>query len=289
VDDISFDIEAGKTLALVGESGCGKTTAGQALIGLTPIKDGEIEFDGKCRPKRARDWKVLRREIAFIFQDPYASLDPLWRIRSIISEPMVVHRIASGAKLNRRVEEVIKTVGLDPALLDRRPFELSGGQRQRVAVARALASGPKLIIADEPTAALDVSIRAQILNLLKELQGRLGLSMLFISHDLATVRFIADDVAVMYAGAIVEIGPTSAVLSSPSHPYAAALIASEPSLRNFRTLPPVLEGEVPDPRALPSGCRFRTRCSKAQELCAREEPKLRNVGLNMVACHFPGN
>ncbi len=286
VDRISLQIGSGEILGLVGESGCGKTTAGMALVGLVPITGGDIVFDGKLWPKTAKQWKELRRQVAFVFQDPYASLDPYWRVGATISEPLQIHGIARGSALKHHAERLADLVGIEASLLSRRPHELSGGQRQRVAVARALATEPKLIIADEPTAALDVSIRAQVLNLLKELQGRLGLSILFISHDLSTVGYLADRVAVMYAGALVETGPAYHVLENPVHPYSTALIRALPDVGNFGVLPPVLEGEVPDLRSLPSGCRFRTRCALAQKLCAEKEPKLENHGKSMVACHF---
>jgi oligopeptide/dipeptide ABC transporter ATP-binding protein len=287
VDGVSFQINRGEILALVGESGCGKSTVGLTLVGLVPPRSGEIAFAGSALPTTGRGWKRLRRRVSFIFQDPYASLDPMWRIASIIAEPLRIHRGPPADRPEPRVRELAALVGLEEALLPRRPGELSGGQRQRVAIARALATEPELIVADEPTAALDVSVRAQVLNLIKELQVRLGLALLFISHDLATVRYLADRVAVMYAATLVETGPTGEVLREPLHPYTAALVRSLPEVGAFGVLPPVLEGEVPDPRALPGGCRFHTRCPRARSICQVEEPKLQSVGNREFACHFP--
>jgi oligopeptide/dipeptide ABC transporter ATP-binding protein len=285
-DRVSFEIAQGEVLALVGESGCGKTTVAMALVGLVPASSGEAVFDGLPLPRKEKDWRAWRRCIGVVFQDPFASLDPLWSVQALITEPLAVQGGAGRDDLRARARELADLVGLDIELLSRRPHELSGGQRQRVAIARALSAGPKLLIADEPTSALDVSIRAQVLNLLRDLQQRLHLAVLFVSHDLATVRYLADRVAVMYAGRLVEMGPAEQVVGQPLHPYSQALVRSMPEVGEFGSLPPVLEGEVPDPSRLPSGCAFRTRCRYARDLCAESDPEPQEYGTVRVRCHF---
>lgn len=276
VDGVSFMIEPGETLGLVGESGCGKSTIGRALVGLLPPRAGEILWEGReiatFSPAEKRAF-YCRRQI--VFQDPSSSLNPLWRVRDLVAEPLRVHRLVTGQReLEKRVTSLLQQVGLDPRFADRYPSELSGGQRQRVAIARALATEPDLLILDEPTAALDVSVRAQILNLLAELQTVRHLAVLLITHDFSVVQTLAHRVAVMYLGKIVEIAPCKQLLESPRHPYTRFLIASVLPPHPNSTLPEIPPGEVPDPFHLPSGCRFRTRCPLAFERCTQEEPLL---------------
>ena len=278
VDGVSFTIAAGETLALVGESGCGKSTTGYALSGLTAPSAGEIRFPGIG--ERAR-------EIQLVFQDPFGSLNPKMSVGDSIGEPLLVHREARGAALVARVGELLRLVGLPAASADRYPHEFSGGQRQRIAIARALALTPKLIVCDEPVSALDVSVRSQILNLLMDLQARLGLSYLFISHDLSVVRHIADRVAVMYLGKIVELASTDALFASPVHPYSDVLLSAIPiadPVRQRARPAFTLQGDLPSPVDPPPGCRFASRCPIATELCRRDEPVLTGA-TRQVACH----
>jgi peptide/nickel transport system ATP-binding protein len=293
VDGVDFSVTVGKTVGLVGESGCGKTTTGHCIMGGIPATAGEIIFH---HPEAgalnlvnadARTIATARRAMQMVFQDPNASLNPRMTIFDIVAEPLVVNKVASGAVLKERVAELLRLVGLRTEYMQRFPHAFSGGQRQRVVIARALALNPRLIIADEPVSALDVSIQAQILNLLQDLQGSLGLAYLFISHDLSVVEHISDRVAVMYVGKLVEFAPTAELFHRPKHPYTQALLMSVPRPSPKARPRAVLRGEVPSPANPPSGCYFHPRCPFAQEVCGREEPQLREVGPgHAVRCHF---
>lgn len=275
VDGVSFDLNRGETLGLVGESGCGKSTVGRALASLLQPKSGQILWEGKeSRSLSRSESDALYRRRQIVFQDPYASLNPLWRVRDLVAEPLRVHRLLSGDALTQRVSELLELVGMDERFAARYPSELSGGQRQRVAIARALSTEPDILILDEPTAALDISVRAQILNLLLELREKRGLSILLVTHDFSVVQSLANRIAVMYLGKIVETAETSTLLETPRHPYTQMLIRSVLPPRPTGELPDLPAGEVPDLFDLPSGCRFRTRCPKAVEACAASEPDL---------------
>jgi peptide/nickel transport system ATP-binding protein/oligopeptide transport system ATP-binding protein len=293
VDGVSFDVRRGETFGIVGESGCGKSTTARLLMRLLQPTSGSVRFDGReIAGLKASEIKPLRREMQMIFQDPYSSLNPRRTVGSIISEPFVIHDIHEGkAERKRAVQELMDTVGLNPEHYNRYPHEFSGGQRQRIGVARALALKPKLIVADEPVSALDVSIQAQILNLLRDLQRDLGLTLIFIAHDLSVVRHMCDRVAVMYLGKIVELAESDQLYGHPRMPYTGALMSAvpvaDPALAATKKRQ-ILAGDVPSPTNPPPACRFHTRCWKAQELCRTEEPQLEpKEGGNIAACHFP--
>ena len=288
VDGVSFAIKKGETLGLVGESGCGKTTVGRSILHLYQPTSGEVIYDGKVI-KTKRDVNEMRKKVQMVFQDPYSSLDPRMTVADIIGEPLDIHKLCkTKAEREARIQELLKIVGLNPEHGTRYAHEFSGGQRQRIGIARALAVNPDCIICDEPVSALDVSIQAQIINMFEELQETLGLTYLFIAHDLLVVKHISDRIAVMYLGHIVEMGPANEIYNHPTHPYSISLLSAVPIpdpdyAKNHKRI--VLEGDVPSPLNMPSGCPFRTRCPRATAKCAEETPVLREIAPeHFVAC-----
>ena len=285
VDDVSFEVRSGETLALVGESGCGKSTVARLIVGLYAPSAGRVEFDGVdlASPEAAG----RRRGMQMIFQDPFASLNPRWRVRDIVAEPIRVLGLAAGeAEVAARVAELLRQVGLVPEDGEKYPHEFSGGQRQRISIARALSGNPQFLVCDEPTSALDVSVQAQILNLMTDLQERLGLTYLFISHNLAVVSHVADRVGVMYLGRLVEIADAEALFARPLHPYTRMLLDAIPDLEMSGKARTPVSGEVPNPLDPPTGCAFHPRCPHADARCRSERPQPRSVGTTVVACHI---
>ncbi|MCA0361326.1 MAG: ABC transporter ATP-binding protein [Armatimonadetes bacterium] len=278
LDDVSLHVGLGEAVAVVGESGCGKTTLARAVLGLQPLDSGAIDVAGRAVRKPEPG---LAERVGMVWQDPFASIQPMWRIRRILEEP---YRLA---RKTPQVTELMDMVGLDPKLADRYPHQLSGGQRQRAAIARAISLRPPLVICDEPTAALDLSIQAQILNLLKDLKASTNCSYLYISHDLQTVRYVSDRIVVMYMGQVVETGPTEEVFQNPRHPYTKALLDSAPGIEKIGMLPAEVSGEIPDPKQVIPGCKFASRCTKAQNRCREERPEWTEQGTRGERCFFP--
>lgn len=291
VDGVNFSIVEGETFSLIGELGSGKTTVAKMVVGLYPSSDGSIEFKGKKISGLSRkEMQPLRNQLQMIFQDPYASLDPRWRAKDIVAEPIKARgSLKTKQEIDARVEELLTSVGLSPADGRKYPHEFSGGQRQRISIARALASEPDLLVCDEPTSALDVSVQAQILNLMKDLQRKLGLTYLFISHDLAVIYFMSDWIGVMYLGRLVEIAQTKVLFENPAHPYTQLLLEAIPDLEMAGRREARIMGEVPNPINPPSGCYFHPRCPLKTDRCKVEQPELRQVGVSaLVACHEAG-
>ena len=294
VNGVSLDIFKGETLGIVGESGCGKSTLARCLVQLMPVTSGTVSFKGETLTGRSRrQLRDTRREMQLVFQDPYASLNPRRTVGDIVADPMRINKMGSDAEINERVAALFKTVGLDPSYVQRYPHEFSGGQRQRVGIARALSLNPSLVVADEPVSALDVSVQAQVLNLMADLQDEFGLTSLFIAHDLGVVRHVSDRVGVMYLGQLVELADADTLYDEPLHPYTNALLSAVPQLNDGSEVPReriVLSGDVPDPAERPSGCPFHPRCPSATEQCRREVPALLEIRpKRFVACHHPLN
>ncbi len=294
VDDVSLEVKRGETLGLVGETGCGKSTLARLVTRLIEPTSGQIVFDGQDITRSSRrELRPLRRDVQIVLQDPYSALNPRRPVGAIIGEPLRIHKIGSRAERRNRVRAVMEMVGLNPEHFNRYPYEFSGGQRQRVGVARAIVTKPKLIIADEPVSALDVSIQAQVLNLLEDLRDEMGLTLLFIAHDLSVVRHVSDRIAVMYLGSIVEVAPAETLCSHPRHPYTGALLSAVPvasaQAEEARSRRIMLRGDPPSPVDPPSACRFHTRCFKAQKICSELLPPLepKDVPEDIAACHFP--
>ena len=293
VDGVTFNIYKGETLGLVGESGCGKSTTGRTILQLLEPTAGQVSYEGQeLTALNRNEMRKARRHMQMIFQDPYASLNPRMSVGSIIGEPLQIHNIGNSNSRKERIQELLKVVGLNPYFINRYPHEFSGGQRQRIGIARALATNPSFIVADEPISALDVSIQAQVVNLMDDLKAELGLTYLFIAHDLSMVRYISDRVAVMYLGRIVELSNRNEVFDHPLHPYTQALLSAIPvpdPEKEAKRQRLILEGDVPSPANPPSGCRFHPRCSYATEICKEEDPAFRNLGSDsaphLVACH----
>lgn len=290
VDDVSFEIYKGETFGLVGESGCGKSTLGRCILRMLDVNSGSVLYEGKDLVNMSeKDWKQYRKKLQIIFQDPYSALNPNWNVKELISEPLVTNGY-NNAEIEKRIKELLKTLNMNEEVMEKFPYEFSGGQRQRIGVARAVAAYPEFIFCDEPISALDVSIQAQVVNMLKELQKELGLTYLFTAHDLSMVYHISDRIGVMYLGSVVEIGTSEEVFKTPVHPYTQALISAVPiadpetARKSERIL---IEGELPSPMNVPKGCRFCTRCPKATEKCRQEMPELREVSEgHMIACHL---
>jgi oligopeptide transport system ATP-binding protein len=294
VDGVSFEVRRGETLGLVGESGCGKSTTGRTILQLYRPTSGSVHFEGvDLVHLKGEDLRKMRRKMQMIFQDPYASLNPRMTVADIVGEPLMVHDVATGKEIQERVQHLLELVNLNPSFAGRYPHEFSGGQRQRIGVARALALQPSFIICDEPISALDVSIQAQVVNLLEELQQQFNLTYLFIAHDLSMVRHISDRVAVMYLGVIVELASRDELYSKPLHPYTQALLSAVPipdPVADEKRQRTILKGDVPSPANPPSGCRFRTRCPIAQEVCSQSRPEFREIKPgHFVACFFAEN
>jgi oligopeptide transport system ATP-binding protein len=291
VDGVSFDVRRGETLGLVGESGCGKSTTGRTILQLYKPTAGQVHFDGvDLVSLKGEELRLMRRKMQMIFQDPYASLNPRMTLTDIIGEPLVVHNVASGKELNEQVEHLLELVGLNPSFANRFPHEFSGGQRQRIGIARAIALQPSFIVCDEPISALDVSIQAQVVNLLEDLQEKFNLTYLFIAHDLSMVRHISNRVCVMYLGIIVELTDRDKLYEKPLHPYTQALLSAIPipdPLLEEKRRRTILQGDVPSPINPPSGCRFHTRCPIAESLCKEKQPEFRELEPgHFAACHF---
>lgn len=290
VDDISFQIYKGETFGLVGESGCGKSTLGRCLLRMLEVNDGEILYNGKDLVKMSgKEWKEYRKKLQIIFQDPYSALNPNWNVKELIAEPLITSGYTE-KEVDKRIKDLLKILNMNEEIMEKFPYEFSGGQRQRIGVARAVAAYPEFIFCDEPISALDVSVQAQVVNMLKELQEKLGLTYLFTAHDLSMVYHISDRIGVMYLGTMVEIGTSEEVFANPLHPYTQALISAIPiadpevGRKSERIL---IEGELPSPMNVPKGCRFCTRCPKATDKCREEMPELREVSEgHCVACHY---